>query len=88
LPYANNSKNAVLMVTTICFVDDINKSFWEVRRVLKDDDLFVIGFVDKNSPIGKSYLVNKNKSIFYKDAIFFGTEELFKILNNESNPTT
>jgi len=82
LPYADNSKNAVLMVTTICFVDDIYKSFREVRRVLKDDGLFIIGFVDKNSPIGKSYLINKDKSIFYKDAIFFGTEELFKILND------
>jgi len=82
LPYADSSKNEVLMVTTICFVDDIHKSFREVHRVLKDDGLFIIGFVDKNSPIGKSYLVNKDKSIFYKDAIFFGTEELLKLLNN------
>jgi len=81
LPYADNSKNAVLMVTTICFVDDIHKSFQEIHRVLKDDGLFVIGFVDKNSPIGKSYLANKDKSVFYKDAVFFGTEELLKILN-------
>jgi len=82
LPYANNSKKAVLMVTTICFVDDIYKSFQEVHRVLKDDGLFIIGFVDKNSPIGKSYLVNKDKSIFYKDAMFFGTKELLELLNN------
>jgi len=82
LPYADNSKNAVLMVTTICFVDDIHKSFQEVHRVLKDDGLFIIGFVDKNSPIGKSYLVNKDKSIFYKDAVFFGTKEPLELLNN------
>ena len=37
LPYADQSKDAVLMVTTICFVDDIFKSFQEVHRVLKDD---------------------------------------------------
>jgi len=36
--------------------------------------------VDKNSPIGKSYLVNKNKSVFYKDAVFFGTEDLLELL--------
>jgi SAM-dependent methyltransferase len=82
LPYVNNSKNAVLMVTTICFVDDIYKSFQEVHRVLKDGGLFIIGFVDKNSTIGKSYLVNKDKSIFYKDAVFFGTKELLELLNN------
>ena len=56
LSYADKSKDAVLMVTTICFVDDIYKSFQEVHRVLKDD------------------------SLFYKDAIFFGTEELYEIL--------
>ena len=82
LPYADNSKNAVLMVTTLCFVDDIYKSFQEVHRVLKDDAYFIIGFVDKNSPIGKFYLEHKGKNVFYKDAIFFGTEELYEILND------
>lgn len=77
LPYADQSKDAVLMVTTICFVDDIYKSFQEVHRVLKDDGHFIIGYVDKNSPIGKFYLEQKDENVFYKDAIFFGTEELY-----------
>jgi SAM-dependent methyltransferase len=74
LPYADKSKDVVLMVTTICFVDDIYKSFQEVHRVLKDDGYFIIGFVDKN------YLEHKDENVFYKDAIFFGTEELYEIL--------
>lgn len=82
LPYADKSKGVVLMVTTICFVDDINKSFKEVYRVLKDDGYLIIGFVDKNSPVGKFYLEQKDKNIFYKDAIFFGTEELYEILKD------
>ncbi|MEA1897161.1 MAG: class I SAM-dependent methyltransferase [Bacteroidota bacterium] len=80
LPYADKSKDVALMVTTICFVDDIFKSFQEVYRVLKDDGHFIIGFVDKNSPVGKFYLEHKDESVFYKDAIFFGTEELYEIL--------
>ncbi|MEA3435238.1 MAG: class I SAM-dependent methyltransferase [Thermodesulfobacteriota bacterium] len=80
LPYADQSKDVVLMVTTICFVDDIYKSFQEVHRVLKENGHFIIGYVDKNSPIGKFYLEQKNKSLFYKDAIFFETEELYEIL--------
>jgi len=82
LPYADKSKDVVLMVTTICFVDDIYKSFQEVHRVLKDDGYFIIGFVDKNSPIGKFYLEHKDENVFYKDAIFYGTEELFRILKD------
>lgn len=80
LPCPDKSKSAVLMVTTICFVDDIYASFREVHRVLKDEGFFIIGFVDKDSPIGKVYLRQKDKSVFYKDATFFGTEELFGIL--------
>jgi len=37
LPYHDESKDFVLMVTTICFVDDIYKSFEEVNRILKND---------------------------------------------------
>lgn len=82
LPYADQSKDAVLIVTTICFVDDIYKSFYEVHRVLKDDGYFIIGFVDKNSPVGKFYLKHKDENVFYKDAIFWGTEELYEILKD------
>ena len=82
LPYVDKSKDVVLMVTTICFVDDIYESFQEVHRVLKDDGHFIIGFVDKNSPIGIFYFEHKNENVFYKDATFFGTEELYEILKD------
>ncbi|MBC8185103.1 class I SAM-dependent methyltransferase [candidate division KSB1 bacterium] len=82
LPYADKSKDVVLMITTICFVDDIYKSFQEVHRVLKDDGHLIIGFVDKNSPVGKFYLEQKDENVFYKDAVFWGTEELYEILKD------
>ncbi len=68
------------MIITICFVNDIYKSFSEVNRILKDNGNLIIGFVDKNSPIGKFYLEHKDISIFYKDAVFYGTEELYELL--------
>jgi len=82
LPYADKSKDTALMLTTICFIDDIYKSFLEVHRILKDDGHFIIGFVDKNSPVGKFYLEHKDESVFYKEAIFFETEELYEILKD------
>jgi len=81
LPYPDRSIDFALMITTICFVDDVNKSFDEAYRILKDNGSLIIGFVDKNSPIGKIYLEHKNESIFYKDAIFYGTEDLYDNLN-------
>ena len=76
LPWNDNSIDYALMVTTICFVDDPLKSISEVDRILKPNGTFVIGFVDKDSQVGKQYLKYKNTSIFYKDAIFFSTKEI------------
>ncbi|MEA2096901.1 MAG: class I SAM-dependent methyltransferase [Candidatus Cloacimonadota bacterium] len=82
LPFQDASKDFALMVTTICFVDDINKSFQEAYRILKNNGYLIIGFVDKNSPIGKMYLEHKYESLFYQDAIFFETEKVYELLQN------
>ncbi len=82
LPYSDNSFDFALMVTTICFVDDIVRSFLEAHRILCDNGKLIIGFVDKDSPIGKIYQQCKEESIFYKDARFYGTEELYSILKD------
>jgi ubiquinone/menaquinone biosynthesis C-methylase UbiE len=82
LPYPDASRNGAVMITSICFVDDIYQSFKEAYRVLKKDGFLILGFVDKDSPVGKEYLKYKEQSMFYKQAAFFGTEELFEILKH------
>ncbi|MBN1423446.1 class I SAM-dependent methyltransferase, partial [Candidatus Fermentibacteria bacterium] len=42
----------VLMVTTICFVDDILKAFQEAFRVLKPHGCLIVGFVDRETELG------------------------------------
>jgi len=49
------------MVTTVCFVDDVLKAFKECFRVLKNSGTILIGFVDRESTIGKIYQANKRK---------------------------
>ena len=80
LPWKDNSIDYVLMVTTICFVDDVKKSLSEVHRILQNNGSFIIAFVDKNSPMGQLYQKNKEESLFYKNATFFSTEELYEYL--------
>lgn len=82
LPYPDESFDFALMVTTICFVDDIVKSFLEAGRILKKGGRLVLGFVDKDSRIGKMYLEHKEESVFYRDARFFGTQEVCGILRD------
>lgn len=83
LPLKDCIFDFLLMVTTICFVDDIKTSFQEVYRVLKPHGYFLIGFIDKKSPVGMMYQKNKDKSIFYKEAIFYSVDEIIDLLKEK-----
>jgi len=80
LPVKTGCLDFVLMVTTICFVDDIEKAFGEALRILKQDGFIVVGFVDKESALGRKYLQKKDKSRFYKSARFFSAKEVLMYL--------
>ncbi len=80
LPYGDESVDAAVMITTVCFVDDVYKSFAEAYRILKNGGCIIVGFVDEDSPLGREYLKYKDQSKFYKEATFFGTQELTNIL--------
>jgi len=76
LPIGSTTFDYVLMVTTVCFLDDLMKAFFEINRILKLHGSFIIGFVDRESPIGSEYELNKGQNLFYKSATFYTTEEL------------
>lgn len=76
LPFPDGRFDYILMVTTICFLDDIVQSFKEAFRVLKTHGSIVVGFIERDSDIGKQYSEKKKSSRFYKDATFFSTSEV------------
>jgi len=80
LPFGDDKFDLVLMVTTVCFLDDIHKAFREAYRVLANGSFFIAGIVDRNSLIGQKYLKHQNESVFYKIATFFSVDEVVKIM--------
>jgi len=76
LPFTDAQFDFALMVTTICFVDDIEVSFQEAYRVLKTGGILIIGFIDRESPIGRLYQKKKEASLFYKIATFYAVDEV------------
>jgi len=80
LPFSDGLFDFVLMVTTICFVDDVAKSLKESFRVLKTGGFIIVGFVDRESELGKQYLEKKESSKFYKEAKFFSTPEVLRYI--------
>jgi ubiquinone/menaquinone biosynthesis C-methylase UbiE len=64
------------MVTVICFLDDISAAFREAARVLQSDGCLVVGFIDRDSPIGRDYFKHRHENVFYREATFYTTEEV------------
>lgn len=82
LPFQDSQFDFVLMVTTICFLDDIEKTFKEANRVLKSGGCLIIGFIDAESSIGKFYEEHKNESQLYKQARFYSVKEVISHMQN------
>jgi len=80
LPFSDGAFAFVLMVTTICFFDDVARSFAEAFRVLKTGGCIVVAFLDRGSELGRRYHEKRAESRFYRDATFFSTPEVLGFL--------
>jgi len=80
LPFMAGIFDYALVVTSICFVDSPVKMLAETHRVLKPGGRVVIGFIDRESPLGQSYLAHQAESVFYREATFHSAEEVARLL--------
>ncbi len=76
LPFKDSSIDLVLMVTTICFLDDVPGILKEAYRILIDGGYILIGFIDRESSLGRLYESHKTDSIYYRDATFLSANEV------------
>ena len=80
LPCKEGSFDILLMVTTICFLDDVPRTLKEAYRVLTNGGCIVIGFIDRESLLGRAYETHKKDNLFYKDATFLSVDEVLPCL--------
>jgi SAM-dependent methyltransferase len=76
LPFRDDGLDGVVLVTVICFVDDVNTLLQELRRVLKPGGRLVLGFIDRRSLMGRAYEARKETSTFYREARFYAADEV------------
>jgi SAM-dependent methyltransferase len=82
LPFAHAAFDYALVVTTICFVDDVTAMLAEAGRVLKPGAELVIGFIDRTSGLGRHYLAHQAENVFYRDAKFYSADEVERLLRD------
>jgi ubiquinone/menaquinone biosynthesis C-methylase UbiE len=80
VPFGDSQFDFVLMVTTLCFLDDIEAGLKEAHRVLRSGGCLILGFIDANSPMGRLYQQKKNDNLFYREATFYSVEEVVSYL--------
>ena len=79
LPFLDSSFDYAAIIISLCFVKDPLQVLQETRRVLNSAGKIILGIIDKESLLGKSY--RRKKSIFYKKANFFSVKEVIDLLN-------
>ncbi|MEO1941536.1 MAG: methyltransferase domain-containing protein [Campylobacterales bacterium] len=72
--------DGILMVTTICFLDNPEETLRRCWRGLKRGGVILVGFVDRESPLGQFYFKNREKSRFYRYARFFSQGEVEELI--------
>mgnify|MGYP001175485542 CR=1 FL=1 len=80
LPLPDACFDYAVIVTVLCFVEDVARVLAEVRRVLKPGGSLIIGFIDRESALGESYERKKSGSDFYREATFRSAAELEALL--------
>jgi ubiquinone/menaquinone biosynthesis C-methylase UbiE len=82
LPYPDNSFDFAAFITSLCFIDNPGKAIKEAHRIIKDKGDIIIAFIDKESSLGKSLLMEKEDSKFYRHAKFYSVSELTSMIVN------
>lgn len=80
VPCPDERFDAVLMTTTLCYLDDPEAAFREVLRLLRPRGAFVVGFMDGDGPLGRWYEENRGESVFYAPAHFHPAREVIRLL--------
>jgi SAM-dependent methyltransferase len=80
LPWEGGSFDYVLMVTTLCFLDDPVAVLGEIHRVLRPGGYLLIGFIDRTTSLGQEYERRKEEQGPFRYAHLRSPEEVLELL--------
>lgn len=81
LPFCSGHFDFVLMINTLCFVDEPLKSLKEIHRILEPNGQLILGILDKETELGRENESMKSTK-FYREATFYSTNEVINFLKS------
>lgn len=76
LPYRAGTFDRVLMMTVICYLEDIGRSFREALRVLRQNGIIIIAFLEKDGVIALREQSREPKGRFLRHAALQTADEV------------
>jgi ubiquinone/menaquinone biosynthesis C-methylase UbiE len=84
LPFKDRSFHFVLIVATLCFVDDPMLVLAETHRVLKEEGTLICAILNRSSPWGRSLQHRASQSLFIRTARFYESREILHFLRHSN----
>ena len=82
LPYQSGSFDYAVMMTVICFLDDMVIVLREVFRILAPSGIIILGFIERDKEIFWHYHAEPEKGRFLRHARFHSSDEVIKKLHD------
>jgi hypothetical protein len=60
----------------VCFLEDVTRAFREAGRILRSHGALIVGFIDRESKLGRKYGKRKEQGRFYRQATFYSVAVL------------
>jgi len=76
LPLGDASVSAAFLITTVCFLADLEGPFAEIQRVLQPGGSVVIAFIPPGSPFGRLYRADESRDPFFTQARLRSPDEI------------
>ena len=80
LPFRDASMGSILVMTSLCYVDDPWQAFREISRVLAPGGKVVIGFLGRGGEIAERYKNTREKGTFLAHATFYAPGEVNSLM--------
>jgi len=76
LPLPDRSAAAAFLITSICFIADMDRAFAEVNRILIPGGVAIVAFVPRDSRLGEIYAETGSQDLFLRHARLRRREEI------------